>query len=113
MHREGMDEANAQPEDFLCDFCHNHWAEDRPMVEGHRGSLICAHCLTTAYQQVVNANAGTMLAEREVCLLCLAPTSEPVWASDAYPQSKACRKCIKQSAGVLQKDPTSNWTKPK
>lgn len=112
MHREGMDEDNAQAEDFLCDFCHNHWAADRPMVEGHRGSLICGRCLTVAYREVVLAQGGVALAEREVCTLCLAPTSEPVWVSPAFAMAKACRKCLKQSAGVLQKDPESGWKKP-
>lgn len=112
MHREGMNEDNATAEDFLCDFCHNHWADNRPMVEGHRGSLICGPCLTVAYREVVLGNGGEALAEREVCTLCLAPTSDPVWVSPAFAQAKACRKCLKQSAGVLQKDVDSGWMKP-
>lgn len=112
MHREGMDEDNARAEDFLCDFCRNHWAADRPMVEGHRGSLICGACLTVGYREVVLGDGGVGLQERAVCTLCLAPTSEPVWVSPAYPEAKACRKCLKQSAGVMQKDVESGWKKP-
>jgi hypothetical protein len=112
-----MDEDNAQPEDFICDFCRNSWAEDRAMVEGHKGSLICASCLTVAFREVAlpTGGGGVPLAERGTCTLCLAPTSEPVWVSPAYPEASACRKCVKQSAAILEKDQKgepNGWKRP-
>ena len=49
MRKPGCDEENLLPTDFLCDYCGNTWSDDRPMVEGHRGSLVCARCLSLAY----------------------------------------------------------------
>lgn len=110
MRREGTDEENVQPEDFLCDFCHHHWTEDRPMVEGHRGSLICGKCLTVAYATVINSNAGELVPEVVTCALCLQHQETPHWKGphEAY----VCTKCIRQSAAILQKDKEVGWKKP-
>ena len=97
---------------FKCDFCHGPWAEDRPMVEGHRGSLICSRCLTIAYETVATGNGGETLPEATLCTLCLAPMGGPAWRSPAYPDAWICKRCIKQSAGVLTKDKESGWSKP-
>ena len=50
MHRPGSDPLDMRAEDFLCDFCGEHWSEERPMVEGHHGSLACGPCLTAAFR---------------------------------------------------------------
>lgn len=55
MHRDGTPE---RMEDILCDFCGSSWTDDRPMVEGHRGSCICGRCLSVAYAEVVVAGVG-------------------------------------------------------
>ena len=52
MQRPGINPENAEMSDFLCDFCRQEWTTAIPMVEGHRGSLICGSCLTIAYTEV-------------------------------------------------------------
>ncbi|HLO41980.1 MAG TPA: hypothetical protein VK176_13220 [Phycisphaerales bacterium] len=97
---------------FKCDFCLKPWAEDRPMVEGHRGSLICGPCLTVAYAEVVLHQMSTQPPEGAVCTLCLEPRKDPHWRSPVRPDAHACLRCIKQSARVFEKDPESGWKRP-
>ncbi len=97
---------------FKCDFCREVWAEDRPMVEGHRGSLICSHCLTVAYSTVWLAKAGVTVSETSTCALCLEHHETPHWDSPLYPGTYACKRCINQSARILQKDVESGWKIP-
>ncbi len=111
MRRPGTDEDNLQPTDFLCDFCANHWAEDRQMVEGHRGSLVCSQCLTSAYATVVRDGKGEKVPEVVTCTLCLEHKDLPHWKGPLE-NMWACQRCIKQSAAILQKDPESGWKKP-
>jgi hypothetical protein len=94
---------------FLCDFCHSPWAEDRPMVEGHRGSLICARCLTLAFRAVIIDQQG----EPGECALCLQFKEEPCWVSPVDDAARACYNCIAQSARMLEKDKDYNWHAPK
>ncbi|MBY0307762.1 MAG: ClpX C4-type zinc finger protein [Phycisphaerales bacterium] len=96
---------------FICDFCRRPWAEERPMVEGHRGSLICAPCLTVAYTELVHLHLG---AERAgtVCTMCLENRSQPQWESPLFAEAHACVRCVRQAAGVLSKDPESGWKRP-
>jgi hypothetical protein len=111
MRREGTDEENLQPEDFLCDFCGNHWTDHRPMVEGHRGALICGPCLSIAWTMVIRNNAGELVPEVVTCVLCLQHQDTPHWKGFRE-NTWACTKCIRQSAAILQKDPESGWKKP-
>ena len=53
MRRDGVDENNVQMSDVLCDFCEQEWTDDRPMVEGHRGSCACGSCVRIAYTDVI------------------------------------------------------------
>ncbi len=82
------------------------------MVEGHRGSLICAECLERAFRALVIDRGGVARPEGAACALCLESRPDPHWASGAFPDVFACLRCVKQSAGVLQKDPESGWRKP-
>lgn len=97
---------------FRCDFCRAAWSDSRPMVEGHQGSLICAPCLTVAYGAIVVADLGEPLPDGAQCVLCLEKRPEPHWRSPAYPDALACRRCIRQAAAVLSKDPESGWRRP-
>lgn len=113
MHRQGADPSMMSPEDFLCDFCMHHWTPERPMVEGHRGSLICGRCLTVAYAAVHVLGAGEPAPEGETCLLCLSQKLGPHWRSevvDARPL--VCADCLNQAARQLEKDRDSDWKRP-
>ncbi len=120
MRRDAVDPMNEQMEDVLCDYCHQSWTDDRPMVEGHQGACICGKCLTIAYREVALGESASAPAEFK-CLMCLEGPDdrralerpdEPGWQSPMYPEASICRRCIKQSAGVLHKDPDINWRKP-
>ncbi len=99
---------------FVCDFCHQPWDDSRPMVEGHRGSLICANCLSIGYTEIVHLKLGSPVEREDTCLLCLEHgRDDPHWRSPMFDQAIACRRCLKQSAGVLHKDPDYTWQKPR
>ena len=112
MHRPDADPENMTLADFLCDFCEQPWAEDRPMVEGHRGAIVCGRCLTLAYTEVMVTRVSDEPQPGECCVLCLEENRpEPHWRSPAT-QRLACRRCIKQAAGILHKDADIAWRKP-
>jgi hypothetical protein len=120
MRKPGTDEQNVQMSDVLCDFCRREWTEDLPMVEGHQGSCICGKCLTVAYVEVVMNRHAPEIGEF-MCALCLESTpdraalnrgDEPGWRSPAHADAAICKRCIKQTAGVLTKDEESGWTRP-
>jgi len=109
-----MQDQDAQgAEIFKCDFCAQPWREDRPMVEGHRGAIICGNCLAIAYTEIVHLSLGSSVAEDEACALCLENgRPEAHWRSPMRSEGVACARCVKQSAGVLHKDPDTPWTRP-
>lgn len=117
MRREGCDEDNLVMEDFLCDYCGNEWTDDRPMVEGHHGSCVCGNCLTVAYTELgLTVRGGDNGSSEGVpsgakCNLCLEVREESIWKSPVR-EAYLCRRCAKQSAGVLQKDKDNGWSKP-
>ena len=45
------------------------------------------------------------------CRLCREERDERSW-SGALPGARVCRRCVRQSAAVLQKDPDLGWRKP-
>lgn len=111
---------NVQMEDVLCDYCQQSWTDDRPMVEGHQGACICGKCLSIAFREVALEGITSAPADFK-CLMCLEAGEdrralkrgeEPGWQSPMYPDAIICRRCIKQSAGVLHKDPDIDWRKP-
>jgi len=109
-----MHETNSEDElVFKCDFCKMAWDENRQMVEGHRGSLICSQCLSIAYTELVHLDSGYTPARDEACILCLENGREGLhWQSPIDESVIVCRRCVKQSAGVLHKDPDIPWKKP-
>jgi hypothetical protein len=119
MRRPGTDENNVQMSDVLCDFCRSEWTEERPMVEGHKGSCICGRCASMAYAQVVRDATASPITEF-FCVMCLESSAdraalnrgdEPGWSS-AQPGAVICRRCIKMAAAVLTKDKESGWRRP-
>jgi hypothetical protein len=112
MHRPGCDPDNMMPEDFLCDFCGACWSRERPMVEGHRGSLICGTCLGVAYTRLWLDLAGEPLSVDATCTMCLVNNGDPVWRAPVRPEAVICKRCAKQSAVMLERDPDSGWTRP-
>lgn len=120
MRKPGTDENNVQMSDVLCDFCHREWTEDIAMVEGHKGSCICSRCLTIAYTEVI-LNDQNIAGEIFSCVLCLESekdraaikrAGEAGWRSPMHAEAAICKRCIKQTAGVLSKDKDSGWKKP-
>lgn len=98
---------------FKCDFCLSPWTDDLAMVEGHRGSIICGRCLSVAYAELVHLKSGRPVQPEEKCILCLEESRpDPHWESPVEAGLLACRRCVKQSAGVLHKDRDVPWTKP-
>lgn len=119
MIRPGADPDDVRMADVLCDFCRGPWTLDRPMVEGHRGAVICGHCLTVAYTTLVLERAASPVDFD--CLLCregprdraaLERAGEPGWTSPAHAEASVCRRCVKRAAGALHKDPDAAWCKP-
>lgn len=96
---------------FKCDFCRRGWSDDRPMVEGHQGSLVCAACLTIAYTEVWLLGGGAEHAAAQ-CAMCLETRDEAKWASPIHPESLVCKRCIKQSAVMLERDEDYHWKRP-
>ncbi|NUQ54033.1 MAG: hypothetical protein HUU19_15260 [Phycisphaerales bacterium] len=110
MQRPGTNPDSAEMSDFLCDFCRQEWTTAIPMVEGHRGSLICGSCLTIAYTEVflLNLSAAPTGA---ACTLCLQELAGPAWKSPEH-ECFVCKRCINHAASVLAKDPDFHWKKP-
>lgn len=98
---------------FKCDYCRSPWSEDRPMVEGHKGSLICAPCLTVGYAQVVVHQNGVPPGDHGACTLCLMhKDAEPHWSSPIDESVLACHECLVRAAVTLDKDPDFDWAIP-
>ncbi len=113
MHNPNADPHNMMPEDFWCDFCRGAWNGALAMVEGHQGSLICGKCLSVAYDEVGRTqDAGQAEGAGGKCVMCLEEKQAPLWRSPADEAKAICRRCVRQSAGMLEKDPESGWSRP-
>jgi len=121
VRKPGTNPDDVRMSDVLCDFCRSEWTDERPMIEGHHGSCICAACLTCAYEEVVNQKQATAPAGY-ACTMCLEGESdreslnragEPGWQSPVQPDASVCRRCIKLAAGALERDADFNWSRPR
>ena len=108
---------------FKCDYCLQSWSEDRPMIEGHKGSLVCAKCLSAAYVAIVYAGQGEMgvagpLKDVDAthagpgCTMCLERRAELYWRSPLVDEAFICRRCVRQSVTALEGDPDFGYTRP-
>lgn len=95
---------------IACDFCGTDWDERRPMIEGHRGSVLCLDCLKFA---LVMADPAAELFD---CTLCLRsrPAGTIAWhhpdcPPSSNPDAAVCAPCLKQAAGMFSKDPDIDW----
>jgi hypothetical protein len=89
-----------------CDFCGTDWDELIPMIEGHRGAVLCLPCLQRA---LTEARPGL---DKFSCRLCLRenlPSSLPRWTHPAHPDAIACQDCIHQAAAAFDRDPDVDW----
>jgi hypothetical protein len=111
MQRPGADKENMELSDFLCDFCRTAWDGTFALVEGHQGSLICQDCMTIAYDTLVTRKESTAPAGAK-CTMCLEVRDDAMWQSPAYEDAVICKRCCKQGAGRLHKDPDIEWSKP-
>ncbi|MEX2216236.1 MAG: hypothetical protein WD768_19150 [Phycisphaeraceae bacterium] len=102
-----------------CDFCGTDWDEVIPMIEGHRGSILCLECLKVALDALVDTG------EKKLdCTMCLQPVAEAKrhWkpardtAVTLPPGGNAhavlCESCMNQAAGTYSKDPDVDWKRP-
>lgn len=117
MRNPNADENNLSPSDFWCDFCRRSWSDGLAMVEGHRGSLVCARCLTVAYRALVvdedgGDDVGSDHPEGPSCTMCLEHRKQAMWRSPAEPDARICLRCVKLSARAMEQDPDSGWARP-
>ena len=91
-----------------CDFCGTDWDELIPMIEGHRGSVLCLACLKQALDNATPAD------EPFECTLCLSgkPAGVKVWRHPGPQASEGlnagatlCWGCIRLAAKGFHKDP--------
>ena len=95
-----------------CDFCGQDWDEIQPMIEGHRGSVLCLGCLKLAMDGSVPTEVGFD------CALCLQSrdAGRKVWRhaeaqpSDGLnPQAALCFDCVRLAAKGFHKDKDTDF----
>ena len=89
-----------------CDFCSTDWDEVKPMIEGHRGSILCLSCLKMALVDIAAQ------PEEFSCTLCIReglPESLPRWQSPLRPEAVACQDCVHQAARTFDRDKDVDW----
>ena len=89
-----------------CDFCRTDLDGQFPVIEGHRGAIICLECLKLALDSLTTESTTYK------CVLCLReplPPTLPRFHHPNAPDTFACRDCIHQTADVFDRDPDINW----
>ncbi len=111
MQRAGANPDDMQMSDFLCDFCQRAWDGTFALVEGHKGSLICGECLTSAYQSLAIDEEATA-APGYSCTMCLEEREQAGWQSPTHAEAVICLRCCKQGATKLEKEMEGEWKRP-
>lgn len=90
-----------------CDFCGRDWDQQAPMIEGHRGSVICLDCFKRALDE-----AGPAQTAYD-CTMCLQhrEAGGKVWrhpnptpSAGLNRQAAICWPDIRQAAKAFHKD---------
>ena len=97
-----------------CDFCGTDWDEVKPMVEGHRGAVLCLTCLMHAVEQIEvpetsNADSATGKFTCPLCRRENIPADVPRWSHPNHGDTIACEDCIRQADGTFGKDPDVDY----
>jgi hypothetical protein len=91
-----------------CDFCGTDWDEQLPMIEGHRGSVLCLACLRHALdgaQPAEESFTGAMcLSDRSAGTSCWTHPG-PAPSPGLNPGAILCWDCIRLAAKGFHKDP--------
>ena len=90
-----------------CDYCGADWDEIKPMIEGHRGSVLCLNCLEVALREVQQQTGQYRCA---MCIREDLPESLPRWQSPARPETNLCEECLHQAARGFDRDKEVLWT---
>lgn len=95
---------------LACDFCGTDWDMERPMIEGHQGSILCLDCLARAIDEARPSD------EAFDCTLCLVEREPPMkqWThpqpgEDANPKAIVCWDCIQQADRAFGRDEDTDW----
>jgi len=95
---------------IACDFTGTEWDEQVPMIEGHRGAVICLDALRRAIDQAAEADAPFM------CTMCRREreAGKKMWRhpdppETATPDAAICWPCIRQADKAFGKDPDTDW----
>jgi hypothetical protein len=91
---------------IACDYCRTDWDQVKPMIEGHRGSVLCLHCLKTALADL-HPRPGDFFCN--LCVRSALPADLPRWTSPAT-DAHLCRDCAHQAARAFSKDKEVDWT---
>jgi hypothetical protein len=89
-----------------CDYCGTDWDGASPVIEGHRGAIICLECLKLALSTLA---IGENPFKCTLCLRESIPASVPRFNHPNHPETFACKSCIHQTAEVFDKDPDIDW----
>lgn len=96
--------------ELACDFCGVTWDQVKPMIEGHRGSILCLECLAKAIEQAEESK------EAFTCTMCRVEREEgmKVWRGEQLPGVQlpgVCWDCVQQADRAFGKDADVDWTR--
>ncbi|MHB1157294.1 MAG: hypothetical protein ACYC26_10710 [Phycisphaerales bacterium] len=98
--------------ELACDFCGVTWDQVKPMIEGHRGSILCLACLAKAIEQAEESE------EAFTCTMCRVEREAGMkrWHFEPRPahanqEGVICWDCVQQADRAFGKDTDVDWTR--
>ncbi len=95
---------------LACDFCGTDWDMIKPMIEGHKGSILCIDCLRRAIEEAAPSEAAF------ACTLCLVDRDPPMnqWThpepeETANRDAVLCWDCCQQADRTFSRDQDTDW----